>query len=178
MAETIARRLEESEAAHWASLMDGLAAVPGNPYVPQMRRFGPLVALACPGMARRSFVNRIFGASDATLAHLDEAVEWMRRLGLPRVRVDVTPLLEHDLLLKHLAEQGFSCRGFQVALCGAPSRGDDLPTSVEVRLATTPAEFAFAAEALPVALAETDDTWRTWLLDSMRATFVRPDWRH
>lgn len=173
--ESLARRLEESEAAHWASLMEGLAALPGNPYQPQVRRFGRLVALACPGMAQRSFVNRIFGAGDGDEESLQEAVAWMRSLGVP-VRIDICPVLPHEMLVRQLAREGFSALGFQMALYGTP--GVQVPPSgVELRRAETSADFAFVEKAMPVAFEETDPTWLRWLTDSTRVTLTRPDWR-
>lgn len=173
--ESLARRLEESEAAHWASLMEGLAALPGNPYQPQVRRFGRLVALACPGMAKRYFVNRIFGAGDGDEESLQEAVAWMRSLGVP-VRIDICPVLPHEMLVRQLAREGFGALGFQMALYGPPVVQVP-PSGVALRRAETPADFAFVEKAMPIAFEETDPTWLRWLTDSTRVTLTRPDWR-
>ncbi|HLN61694.1 MAG TPA: GNAT family N-acetyltransferase [Symbiobacteriaceae bacterium] len=174
--ESLARRLEESEAAHWASLMEGLAALPDNPYQPQVRRFGRLVALACPGMAKRYFVNRIFGAGDGDEESLQEAVAWMRSLGVP-VRIDICPLLPHEMLVRQLAREGFCALGFQMALYGLVPPLQPMPAGVTLRPAETPADFAFVEEAMPAAFEETDSTWLRWLADSTRVTLARPDWR-
>lgn len=176
----IAERLEQSEAAHWGSLLEGLAALPGNPYAPQVRRFGRLTALACPGMAKRSFVNRIFGVGDGESEALTEALAWMHSLGV-RPRIDLCPLLPHEMTLRWLAREGFVCYGFQMALYRNAASGfppeETFPTGVEVRPAETAAELAFVRAAMPEAFAETDPTWLRWLTDSMDASFGRPDWR-
>lgn len=168
--EHLARRLEGSEAAHWGSLMQGL---PGS-YGAQVMRFGRLTALSCPGMAKRSFVNRIFGLGDGDDDALTAAVDWMRSRGVP-VRIDLCPMLGHELTLRGLAREGFRTLGFQVALFGEPHAA--APSAVEIREAVTEAEFAHAAAALPVVFDECDPTWVQWLTDSMWATFGRPDWR-
>lgn len=177
MTETLARRVEASEAAHWSSLVLGLAALPGNPYGADVRQFGRLTALATPGMRSRSFVNRIFGAGDGDETDLAAAVAWLRSLAVP-VRIDVSPLAGHELLLRHLARQGFGALGFQSALYGeaASMPAADVP-GVTVRLAETAAEYDFAAGALAPVFDESSPRWVQWLTDSMRASFARPEWR-
>lgn len=169
--ETLARRLERSEAAHWGSLMAGLSP----DYGAEVRHFGPLTALRCPGMAERSFVNRIIGVVDGCEDELTSALRWMRDAGVP-VRVDVCPVLGNELLLRRLSRDGLSALGFQSALFLVHSSARPVVGSVEVRLADGEESFAFAAKALAVCFEETDPTWVRWLTDSMWATFGRPDW--
>ncbi|HYF94525.1 MAG TPA: GNAT family N-acetyltransferase [Symbiobacteriaceae bacterium] len=173
----LARRIEASDAAHWASRMTFLAARPGNPYGAEVRRFGHLVALACPGMKGRSVVNRIIGAGDGDEANLANAVAWLRSLGVP-VRIDVTPLHGHENFLRTLAHEGFCVQGFQAALYGKPDLlSSHTPPPVEVRHAETEAELAFCTKALAKVFAESDPAWALWLQGSMVETFGRPDWQ-
>lgn len=175
--EELARRIEASDAAHWASRMAGLAARPGNPYGAEMRRFGNVVALACPGMKSRSVVNRILCAGDGDEGDLSAAVTWLKSLGVP-VRIDVTPLHGHEQFLRHLAGEGFRVGGFQAALYGKPDLlAAHTPPPVEVRYAKTDDELAFCTQALARLFAESDPAWALWLTGSMVATFGRPDWR-
>lgn len=165
-------RLEQSEASHWGSLMAGLPAE----YGAEVHHFGPLTALRCPGMAARSFVNRIIGAADGCDEALTAALNWMREAGVP-VRVDLSPVLGGELLLRRLSRDGFSALGFQSALYMTARTNATPVETVEIRPACDQATFAFAADALPLCFEETDPVWVQWLTDSIWATFGRPDWR-
>ncbi|MFZ5817785.1 MAG: GNAT family N-acetyltransferase [Bacillota bacterium] len=175
----LAERLEASEAAHWGSLMEGLRTVGG--YDPDLRRFGPITALTCRAMAERSFVNRLMGVRERALQELSAAADWFRERGVV-CRVDLCPLLAGEETLAHLRKLGFVVEGFQMALfsevrwVARPGRRT-LPPGVEIRLAQSQADLEFAARAMPVAFDSTGEPWLTWLTDSMRASFTRPDWR-
>lgn len=177
LSETFADRVEFSEAAHWSSLVSGLAALPGNPYGAAVQRFGRIVALACPGMRERSFVNRILcaGSDDHPL---DDAIAWLRSKGVP-VRIDVTPAHFHELELRRLARLGFRHLGFQTALYGETGQLEYLSIAAPVAVAPaeTEAEFAFAAQALPTAFGASEPQWVAWLTDSMWVSFRQPNWR-
>lgn len=171
----LAERLERSEAAHWASLMAGLPA----DYGAESRWFGPIAALRCPGMARRSFVNRLFCMGSPTAGELTEAIRWMAEAG-GTGRVDLCPLFIDEALLQGLSQHGFALDGFQMALFGEAGRiaaAPTLPPGVEIREANSPEDSAFARAALPLAFDSGQEPWLTWLTDSMDATFARPDWR-
>lgn len=163
----LARRLEAAEAAHWGSLAKGLPAH----YGAEVKQFGTATALVCPGMARRSFVNRVMLAE--TGEDLGAALRYFREKGLP-CRVDATPFAGGEILA-YLERESFHQRGFQTALYfdGAP----DATQECEIRLADLPEWQQFAAAALPAAFGEQAETWIQWLTDSIRATFGRPDWR-
>lgn len=173
----LAERLEAAEAAQWASLMAGLPAH----YGADVRRFGPLTALTCPGSPERPFVNRVFGPLAGAEQELSAAADWFRAQSVV-CRVDICPLLSNEAALAHLHRLGFALEGFQVQLFGeaallARPGSRTLPPGVEIREANCEADLAFATRAMPIAFEATEEPWLTYLTDSMRATYNRPDWR-
>lgn len=175
--QVLAERLERAEAALWASLMQGLPAH----YGADIRPFGPLTALTCPGMAERSFVNRIFGARDGAGADLRAALDWFTQQGVV-CRLDLCSLLAREETVAQARAAGFQLESFQMMLFSevrwvVRTGRRNLPDGVEIRVAEGEEDLAFAASAMPVAFDSTGEPWLTWLTDSMRATFTRPDYR-
>lgn len=173
----LAERVERSEAALWASLMQGLP----EGYQADIRRFGPLTVLTCPGMAKRSFLNRIFGARDGAGPDLNAALDWFTQQRVT-CRVDLCPLLAGEESLARVRAAGFQIEGFQMALFSevrwvARSGRRTLPQGVAIRVADSQEDLAFAARTMPIAFDSTGEPWLTWLTDSMRASFTRPDYR-
>lgn len=167
-------RLERSEAAHWGSLMEGLAP----DYGASVDRFGTVVALSCPGMADRPFVNRVMCAGPADLADLERAVAHLRSREVP-VRVDVSPLASNEEMFEWLDRNGLRHMGFQAALFGEPAvEQAALPPGIEICPIRTEDEMEFAANAVSVVFESHEAPWPRWLADSFRATVGRPDWRN
>lgn len=175
----LAQRVEEAEANDWAAFVEGLAAMPGNPYGAEVRRFGEVIALAVPGMHLRRLPNRIMLAGPGAADHLDQAIAFLRGKSVSPIRVDVSPFAQNGAFLQGLAERGFRQTGFAMALYGAPDqigrRG--APEGVEVRLAETAEDIEWLAWLNPLVFELSGPTWERWMGDEMRTTARHPQWR-
>lgn len=174
----LAQRVEEAEANDWAAFVEALAAMPGNPYGAEDRRFGAVVALAVPGMNLRRLPNRILLAGPGDEEHLDEAIAFLRGKGVAPIRIDVSPFAQNAAFLQRLAERRFRHTGFQVALCGAPDQiRSAQPAAVEIRIAETEEDIEWLAWLNPRVFELSGPTWERWMGDETRTTAHHPQWR-
>lgn len=122
----LALRVERSEAVSWASQLELVRALPGNPHGIEVRRFGRVVLLTAERVPTSVMGNRILGAGPEDEADLQAALDFMAERGLSP-RVDVMPLHQNGEFLKALHERGLRCSGFQVALFGEAKADLPLP---------------------------------------------------
>lgn len=169
------QRVEAAEANFWAAMMDGMSRLPGNPYRMEVRRFGSVVAMACPGMPSSGLTNRIMLAGPGQEAELAEAVAFMTGKGI-RCRIDVTPFHQNGDFLKHLAREGFYHLGFQMALYGeaVPFVPERTP-GVELKVCESADDVETAAQLYPLGF-EMTGAWVGFMSDSVRAVAGLPGW--
>ncbi|MDF2627939.1 MAG: acetyltransferase [Symbiobacteriaceae bacterium] len=172
----LAQRVEQAEANDWAAFVEALAAMPGNPYGADVRRFGEVMALAVPGMGRRRLPNRIMMAGPGEEAPLDEAIAFLRAKGVS-VRVDVSPFAQNAKFLQGLSERGLRLTGFQQALCCAPGAVRPAAGAAHVRPAETKEEIEWLAWLNPLVFDLRGPDWERWMGDEMRATAHHSQWR-
>jgi GNAT superfamily N-acetyltransferase len=174
----LAERVERAEAADWTSLVEALAAMPGNPYGAEVGRFGNAVALAVPGMPLRSLPNRIMLAGPGDEGEVEQAAAFLKERGM-RVRIDVSPHAQNGKFLQGLAGQGYRCTGFQVALYGEPDRIRNASPApgVEVGPVKTEEDVDWLAWMYPFVFELVGGHWRQWMGDEMRLLVRHPQWR-
>jgi ribosomal protein S18 acetylase RimI-like enzyme len=170
----LAQKVEEAEANDWAAFVEALAAMPGNPYGAEVRRYGEVVALSVPGMLRRRLPNRILLAGPGDEAALDEAIAFLQAKGVG-VRVDVSPFAQNAKFLHGLAERGLRLTAFQQALYASP--GDIRSSAGDVCLAETEEEIEWLAWLNPLVFDLRGPDWERWMGDEIRATARHPQWR-
>lgn len=169
------QRVEAAEAHYWSAMMEAMSRLPGNPYRMEVRRFGGIVALACPGMDASGLTNRIMLAGPGQEPELAEAVAYLTGKGV-RSRIDVSPFHQSGGFLKHLAGEGFCHLGFQMALFGeaVPFVPERAP-GVELRVCESATDVETAARLYPVGFEMSGD-WIGFMADSVRAVAGQPGW--
>lgn len=166
----LAMRIERSEAVSWASQLELVRALPGNPHGIEIRRFGRVTVLTAEGAPTFGLGNRILGAGPGDEAELQEALAFMAERGIAP-RVDVMPLHQNGEFLRGLHERGLRCSGFQVALFGEAKADLPLP-ALTVERVTEPS----AAARLYVEGFEVSPERVQWGTDLVRAVVGQAGW--
>ncbi len=169
LTQELGRRLEAAEAAMCASEISQLAALPGNPYGAEVRRFGNAVALTVAQVPTAHLYNRILCAGPEDEADLQEAVAFMRSRGL-RPRVDVSPLHRTSAFMQHLFEWGLAPLGFEAVLFTA-ARPMEVEATVDI--AHSSADIETAADILVTAFGSSGRTAEMFR-DIIRTTANHP----
>jgi GNAT superfamily N-acetyltransferase len=114
----------QAEAEFWSAWLDSLAALPGDPYEAELRRFDDTVALFVHRVPI-AYYNRVLLAESVDASTVEEVASFYRDRMMP-CRFDMTPYTTDPDLLEALDAFGLSPAGFQSNLVGPVEYVDDL----------------------------------------------------
>jgi hypothetical protein len=160
----LARRMEEHELDVWATCVDAVASLPGNPLHAVIDRSGPLPLVAL-GAVDRGDINRVMALGvrvPAVVEDLDAICAFYESHGQQNYRIEVTPVARpHDLsrwiTARGLAGDALGTFKMWRSVEGPPPVGSDIevrrlgPADVDALTAINVA--AWGAWTIPVSMA-------------------------
>jgi hypothetical protein len=114
----------QADAELWSSWLDSLAALPGDPYEAELRRFDDTVALFVHRVPI-PYYNRALLAESVDASTVEEVASFYRDRMMP-YRFDINPYTTNPDLLEALDALGFRPAGFQSNLVGPAEYVDGL----------------------------------------------------
>lgn len=109
----LARKMEEHELAVWATCVDAVSALPGNPLHAVVDRSGPLPLVALCAADRRD-INRVVGLgvrTPARIEDLDAICSFYEAHGQRNFRIEVAPIARPSDLAHWITARGLACEG-------------------------------------------------------------------
>jgi GNAT superfamily N-acetyltransferase len=113
----------KADAELWSAWLDSLAALPGDPYEAELRRFDDTVALFVHRVPI-PYYNRVLLAETVDVSTVEEVASFYRDRMMP-CRFDMNPCTANPDLLEALDAAGFRPAGFQSNLVGPVEFVDD-----------------------------------------------------
>ena len=121
----MALRLGRADADLWSAWLEALAAIPGDPYGAELRRFNETTALLVHGVPL-AYYNRVLMRDAPDVEVIDDIASFYRERLTP-CRVDVNPYAANSELLDALDAADFRPAAFQSNLFGRVVIVDDEP---------------------------------------------------